>query len=891
MNLAATIWSVAWAVVAAAGCASLLRASRPPEHFVKNGYRWLAVATFCLAAGAIVQGAFGGLIGGAQPLRIADLISLAALPALVIGLATLTSEIGVSEPAPAGHGQLLREPQATPQAAHPPGIAVDICLLVSSLFVICLVTMFGPAYATADAGRAAFTLALVRPVADLVALGMVLPSALRSLRLTLLPVLALVAVCVGDSLAVGNRIAGGVPGTAARAALLVALLLLALAPAAARTRTGLAGLLTARSGSPELWSLARDGSWSSPATIAALGSAAAAAFIVTGFSLGGGSVPAPLLAVSCSLIVVLLVARLAWLARGASVAAASAHESDWMFRSLADTTSDAVMICDLQGTIEYVSHATAEFGYSPGDLTGRRLADLVHPEDRPAGIRAAITGLRSAAGTATFTGRVRGADGSWRYVESTLSRYGAAGEPVRLLITSRDVSDRVALRRQVTQLIFHDGLTGLPNRAYVEELVKDLAAEQDGPGRLPSQGDADAPDAPDGQGGQERVLGAILIELAGHSAMNDLVGSAGSDLLLAQAARRLRTAVPPPATVARWGSDQFAVFVATATTAEEIIDLAESLAGQIAAEPFAVAGKAIAMTASVGVATVGWEAADQVLTNAGIALSRAREAGGQVEIYTDEMYEQSRRRAELVDELRQAIAEGALDIEYEPIAELATSQVQAVAARVCWHRGDETIGPDELPGIAAESGMVSRLGEWVLLQACRKVAAWRNGGWEVGLSVRCARRHVTARRFAASVLTALDQSGLPPQALTLEVAERALIDTAGPEADDLAGLRGKGIRLAISSFGTGYGSLAYLRRLAVDAVKIDSSFVAGLETDATLALLTRTIVRLADDLGLEVIAEGICRPGQRAELVAMGCGFGQGPAIGPAIEASQTRLP
>ena len=145
-----------------------------------------------------------------------------------------------------------------------------------------------------------------------------------------------------------------------------------------------------------------------------------------------------------------------------------------MFRALADTTSDAVLICDAAGTVVYASRAVAEFGYVPEDLIGMRLADVVHPEDRPAGIRAAISALPDAAGTASFAGRVRGADGSWRHVESTLSRYGPASEPARLLITSRDVSDQVALRRQLTQLTFHDGLTGLPNRAYVEERVKDL---------------------------------------------------------------------------------------------------------------------------------------------------------------------------------------------------------------------------------------------------------------------------------------------------------------------------------------------------------------------------------------------------------------------------------
>src|SRR5262249_55731944 len=152
--------------------------------------------------------------------------------------------------------------------------------------------------------------------------------------------------------------------------------------------------------------------------------------------------------------------------------------------------------------------AVAEFGYRPADLTGKQLADLVHPEDRGAGIRAAIRGLRTEPGTATFAGRIRGADGSWRYVESALSRYGEAGAPARLLITSRDVSDLIALRQQVTQLTFHDGLTGLPNRAYVEERVRELSR--------PGRASRDAWPGP--------LVAAIRIDLDGFASVADLAG-------------------------------------------------------------------------------------------------------------------------------------------------------------------------------------------------------------------------------------------------------------------------------------------------------------------------------------------------------------------------------
>ncbi len=247
-----------------------------------------------------------------------------------------------------------------------------------------------------------------------------------------------------------------------------------------------------------------------------------------------------------------------------------------MLSALVDSTSDTVLICDRSGLIDYVSDGSIEFGYGQGTLTGTQLADIVHPEDRPAAVRAAMTALRSALGTAVFIGRARSADGSWRQVKATLARYGQPGEPARLLITCHDDSELVALRRQVSQLTFHDGLTGLPNRAYLENRVKDL-----------SQGV-----------GHHGVVAAILVGLDGCSMVRDLGGHPGENLVLAQAGRRLRAAAPPGAVVARWSSEQFAILItdAGATGPEianwpQLTELADRLSHAISAEPFAMSGK------------------------------------------------------------------------------------------------------------------------------------------------------------------------------------------------------------------------------------------------------------------------------------------------------------
>ena len=224
------------------------------------------------------------------------------------------------------------------------------------------------------------------------------------------------------------------------------------------------------------------------------------------------------------------------------------------------------------------------------------------------------------------------------------------------------------------------------------------------------------------------------------------------------------------------------------------------------------------------------------------------------------------------------------------MVELATSRVAGVEALVRWPRSGGKVAPAEFLSIAEDSGLIVTLGDWVLREACAQVARWRESGWQVGLSVNFSPRQVSAARFADSVLAVLDGTGLPRTALTLEVTERVLIDAPEPMIDGLAELRQPGVRLAIDDFGTGYASLAYLRQLPVDIIKIDPSFVAGLGTDGTLAMLTRTIVQVGHDLGIEIVAEGIERPEQLELLRAMGCGLGQGYLVARPMTAHGHRV-
>ncbi|MEV4565812.1 GGDEF domain-containing protein [Nonomuraea sp. NPDC049419] len=525
---------------------------------------------------------------------------------------------------------------------------------------------------------------------------------------------------------------------------------------------------------------------------------------------------------------------------------------------LAESTGDVVFTCDYEGVVREIGAGVeATYGYAPADVVGGSIFDYIHPEDVP-GIQVAMRALTlddepAAPGACLIACRVRAADGTWRPTESVATRQ--VGGDDLLLVTTRDVSDEEALRNQVAHLTFHDGVTGLPNRAYFEERTREVLS-----GRTSGN------------------VAVIFLDLDGFTSVNDSVGHASGDYLLGQAARRLRGAVRADDTLARWGGDEFAVLVETGGDAQVAVDLAERLVRAVSQEPFRVADRDVALTASVGVAfTEDGMPAGDLMRNADVAMARSKELGGRrVEVFAAQMHADVVRRLELAADLQRALIEQQFAIEYQPVVDLATSRVTAVEALVRWWRGSVFVPPEQFLGPAEDTGLIVPLSEWILRESCREVAAWRASSWDIGLSLNLSARQIMAPRFVETVEEALRESGLPASSLTLEVIEEMLVEDAEETIKRLSELRSLGVRLAIDDFGTGYASLAFLRQLPVDMIKIDPSFVSGLGKDDTLTLLTRTIVRLGHDLGLIVVAEGIERPEQLELLKQMGCTRGQG---------------
>ena len=748
-------------------------------------------------------------------------------------------------------------------------------------------------------------------------LGALLPVLTAAWRRVLVPYVALLVLTGADSLGVGAPIYGGHDGALELLAVIVTACLFGLAPwvetiaarfdlvparisGAARDGDGGGPPSADGGGLPGLLDMRRSPITSAgAATIIAAVAVVIATFVIIVNGLASAPASGLALVIAGGAAVLVVGVRILMLVRENGVAERMWREASSSLRDLADRTGDMVLICDLDGTISYASPLVSAFSYAPEALVGKPLSEFVHPEDIGAAraVVAAVIGVpaeealtaqadgappilaghggdsargadETPDGDGRFSCRVRAADGTWRHVECAVLLYQLPGEPARLLLSVRDVSDQVALRQQVTHLTFHDGLTGLPNRAYVEERAR-VALD---------------PSA-------ERKAGVIFLDLDGFTEVNDLVGHGAGDLVLAQAARRLREVVPAQETVARWGGDEFAVLLENAAGVTEIIELAERLAVVVAGAPFRIADREIGLTASVGVALGDDSAPGVVLRNADVAMARAKDSGGnRVEVYAPQMHADVVRRLDMASDLQRAITREELTLQYQPIVELATSRVIGAEALVRWWRGDEAVSPRAFLTVAEDSGLIAALGEWVLRKACAQGAAWRDASWDVGVSVNIGLRQLNAPQFSAQVAAALAESGLPPSSLTIEVSERMLVEDAGLIGDRLAELRDLGVKLAIDDFGTGYASLAHLRQLPADIIKIDPSFVSGLGVDPVLTLLTKTIVQVGRDLGMQVVAEGIEQPRQLAELKEIGCGYGQGflvarPMAAPSVEA------
>nr|WP_240942395.1 EAL domain-containing protein [Planosporangium thailandense] len=550
--------------------------------------------------------------------------------------------------------------------------------------------------------------------------------------------------------------------------------------------------------------------------------------------------------------------------------------------ALVNHASDAVVVVDAAGVITYQSQAMCRiFGHAPDELVGRNSISLVHPDDAAQTHAWFGQVSRSTPGAvARLDLRLRDARGGWRHVELTGANLLHDADLRGLVLSAHDVTERKALEEQLTHSTFHDPLTGLANRALFRNRVDHAIARGQRTGS---------------------PIALFLVDLDNFKLVNDGLGHAVGDRLLAVIAQRLRDELRPSDTVARLGGDEFAVLVEDEVTELSAASVAERLVAAVRA-PVDIDGQESLPSASVGVSILKVQGADrsvdsdadELLRDADLAMYAAKAAGGnRYAIFDPAMHADLLAEAQQRYELERALAEGQFVVYYQPIVELSSTRLVGVEALVRWdHPERGVIGPDAFIPLAEATGLIVPLGRWVLEQACRQLARWRAAypsATDVYMSVNLSARQFQAPGLVEDVAAAIAAAGIPAGRLTLELTETLLMRDTVATVEALAALKALGVKLAVDDFGTGYSALGYLRQFPVDIIKIDKSFVDGVATSHEDAVLAQTIVQLGRTLNLQTLAEGIESTDQSSQLEALGCTYGQGylfarPAAAQQIE-------
>lgn len=525
--------------------------------------------------------------------------------------------------------------------------------------------------------------------------------------------------------------------------------------------------------------------------------------------------------------------------------------------ALADRLLAPVAVVSPDSTLLYVNLAAARaVGSGPAGLIGRRMLDLVHGDDRERIQRQLeqVSAGRPPAGSTTYRLRADGAH-DWRTFESIADNLLDDASVAGILISSRDITDRVAHERELLEIAYRDPLTGLPNRVKVQV---ELEAQVD----------------------REAALSIAFLGLDRFKLINDSLGHTAGDEVLHVLSKRILATLPASTLAGRFDGDVF-VIIASGPAANEMRSLLWRVVERVS-EPLFIAGHELRVSASAGIAHRDASATtESLLRDAGLALHRAKSAGGhRVEQFETAMRDAALARLELEADLRTAIAEDAFTLALQPIVRLDDRTTMRAEALVRWHRGSETIPPGDFIPVAEETGLIVALGDTVIDKAAR--LARRAPGSQV--LVNLSARQLASPGLPERIGRTLSAHRLPASSLGFEITETLVIEQFDYTADVLRQIRELGCAVGLDDFGTGYSSLSYLRRLPISFVKIDGSLTADIDTDCQARAIVGAIVTMADALGLEVIAEGVEAESQATALREVGCSLGQGYHLGRPTE-------
>jgi diguanylate cyclase (GGDEF)-like protein/PAS domain S-box-containing protein len=535
--------------------------------------------------------------------------------------------------------------------------------------------------------------------------------------------------------------------------------------------------------------------------------------------------------------------------------------SEARFRVLTESSLDLISVMAEDGTILYQNAVLRNLvGYDPSDTVGKDVFSLIHRDDVEQ-VRAAFRRIVDTyQASSPFEFRLRHRDGAWRTFES-LGTNCLTNPHIRgVVFNSRDVTDRKVIQQRIQHLAYHDNLTGLPNRSLLQDRLAHSIARAER---------------------SSRKVAVLFIDLDNFKNINDTLGHDVGDELLRQVSRRLTECVRLEDTIARQGGDEFIVLLDSLEDGRGGSIVAQKILNSLR-QPFQLGAAEQHVSGSVGIALYPEDGRDPqtLMKNADTAMFHGKSLGKNTyQYFTAQMNVAVKRRMTLESALRRAVLQKDFVLHYQPQINLDTGEIIAVEALVRWKTEDSgTVMPGDFIPLAEETGLINEIGEWVLREGCRQAKEWQDKGLSKTrrIAVNLSARQFGDRAFLDMVTRVLAETGLDPRCLELEITESQVMRQTEGLIMLLNRLADMGVHLAIDDFGTGYSSLSYLKRLPIQKLKIDQSFIRDITVDPNDTAIVVAIINMAKSLDLETIAEGVETAGQLALLRAKGCRVGQG---------------
>jgi len=471
--------------------------------------------------------------------------------------------------------------------------------------------------------------------------------------------------------------------------------------------------------------------------------------------------------------------------------------------------------------------------------------------------------------------RVVWPDGSvhWLANRAQVHRDTHSGRAVRIVGVAMDLTDRKVAEQRIAHMAHHDALTGLPNRVLLRDRIQQAIARAHR---------------------NQAQLAVLFIDLDRFKNINDSLGHQLGDRLLQSVASRILACVREGDTVSRVGGDEFVIVIPEIESSADASAVASKIL-EVLGAAFHLHGNDLHVAASIGISLYPADGGDAetLMRNADTAMYHAKDSGrGNAQYFTQHMNVAAQQRLTLENALRRALEAREFELHYQPLFDLRDRSVTGFEALLRWNRpGAGQVAPGEFITVAEESGLIVPMGEWVLREALRQAHAWQAEGRALHMSVNVSANQLSRPSFVERLRRLLQETGVDPGTIELEVTEGVIVAGAGEAREAIDQIAALGVGIAIDDFGTGYSGLAYLKRLPIDTVKIDQSFVRDLTVDPDDAAIVTAIVAMARSLGVDVIAEGVETEEQVAELKRLGCNRAQGYLLArPMNAAAASRL-